>query len=295
MFFNRLPNRCERLNVFKEINEKYKSIETGVLAKSILSSEIHYYKIGCGRRNIISVGAHHGMEHITSAVLYNIIEKMGDFLTRDRAAYGTNIPFLLQKFTFWFIPCLNPDGVDISLFEKPPSPLCERILQMNGGENLKLWQANARGVDLNHNYDFRFAEYKIIETENGILPGRTRFSGEDPESEAETRALANLVRVIAPDLILSFHTQGEEVYVRPRGSEKASRIGKICAKILEYELSLPTGLADYGGLSDYAGEILGLTSLTVELGKGENPLPYSLLQSIFERVFKLDCLMPNYL
>ena len=48
------------------------------------------------------------------------------------------------------------------------------------------WQANARGVDLNHNYDAGFLEYKQIEAEQGILGGGpTRYSGECPESEPE--------------------------------------------------------------------------------------------------------------
>ena len=175
------------------------------------------------------------------------------------------------------------------------NPLRERQIRMNGGEDFSDWQANARGVDLNHNYAFRFFEYKKIEADENILPGKTRFSGEYPESEPEVRALANLVRVIHPRLILSFHSQGEEVFFRPRDKRKVLRIAQSAAELLGYSLSRPEGLADYGGLSDYAGEILGIPSLTVEVGKGKNPLPESQLSAISERLYKLHVLLPTKL
>ena len=295
MFFNSLPTADKRLEFFKEINDKFCEVETGILAKSILSRDIHYYKIGSGSSVILSVGAHHGMEYISAAALYNVIYKFGENLTRSATSYGVNVAFLLQKFTFWFVPCLNPDGVDMVLSGAWENPLLLRQIKMNGGENFSEWQANARGVDLNHNYDFRFSEYKRIEAERGISAGKTRYSGESPESEPECRALASLVRTLNPKLILTFHTQGKEVYFRPRYNEKSLRIAKSCAKLLSYKLSVPEGISDFGGLSDYAGELLGIPSLTVELGRGKNPIPYSNLPAISEIVYKAHCLLPTYL
>ncbi|MBQ7333383.1 MAG: hypothetical protein IJW38_03440 [Clostridia bacterium] len=295
MIFNCEPSKSARLDFFEYVNEKCPNVTSGILTKSILSSDIHYYKIGNGKRNIISVAAHHGMEHISSATLYKTILDLSHNLTRSATSYGVNIAFLLQKFTFWFIPCLNVDGVDMSLHGAPESPIRERQIKMNGGEDFSCWQANARGVDLNHNYDFRFLEYKRLEANEEIMPGKTRYSGEYPESEPESRGMASLVRTLAPEIVLSFHTQGEEIYFRPRSSEKSCRIAEKSAELLGYTLSLPSGLADFGGLSDYSGEILGITSLTVELGRGKNPLPYSMLGAIAERVYKLHVVLPIHL
>ncbi len=295
MFFNFLPNKDGREEFLKLVNAKFPETETGILTKSILGEEISYFKIGVGKRKIISVAAHHGMEYITAAALYNVILIFLDNLTRHGASYGVNVAFLLQKFTFWFVPCLNVDGVDMVLSGVKENPLRDRQIRMNGGGDFSSWQSNARGVDLNHNYDFGFYEYKRLEAKENILPGKTRFSGEYPESEPETRALANLVRVVSPELILSFHSQGEEVFFRPRKNGKSLRIAKKCARLLDYKLSVPDGLSDYGGLSDYAGEALGIPSLTVEVGKGKNPLPMSKLPAITEKLYKLHCLAPKML
>ncbi len=295
MKFSYPPTKSVRRDFFKYIADTERGAEVFLLGKSILGEEINSVRIGRGERNIISVGAHHGMEYISTSALFNVILNFLGNLTRTSTCYGVNLTFLLQKFTFWFVPCLNPDGVDLALSGIFPNPLYDRQIRMCGGEDFSEWQANSRGVDLNHNYDFRFLEYKRKEAENGILPGKTRFSGEYPESEPETRSLLRLIRASSPELILSFHSQGEEVFFRPRASKTARRVAKSSTEILGYKLSRPEGLADFGGLSDYAGEILGITSLTVELGRGKNPLPECQLAPISERLTKLHALLPTYL
>jgi g-D-glutamyl-meso-diaminopimelate peptidase len=76
---------------------------------------------------------------------------------------------------------LNPDGVDLQIKGiEAGGILSERLLKMNGREDFSHWQANARGVDLNHNYDAGFHEYKKLEKENDICAGATRYSGEYP-------------------------------------------------------------------------------------------------------------------
>ena len=286
-------SKAARQSSFEELAQKYKDIDIFSLGKSILGEDINCVRIGRGNKNIISVAAHHGMEYISAAALFDVILKFAENLTRSRTYYEVNLSFLLQNFTFWFVPCLNPDGVDLAISGAMPNPLYDRQIRMNGSLDFSSWQANARGVDLNHNYDFRFFEYKRIEEEQGILPGKTRYSGEYPESEPETAALLKLIRTISPELIISLHTQGEEVFFRPRKSKKAFRLAKTAAEILDYKLSAPEGLADYGGLSDFAGEVLGIPSLTIELGKGENPLPKSQLPAIAERLLKLHVLLPT--
>jgi g-D-glutamyl-meso-diaminopimelate peptidase len=156
------------------------------------------------------------------------------------------------------------------------------------------WQANARGVDLNHNYSYGFGEYKKIEFEREIAPGKTLFSGAYPESEPETKALANLVRSLDFSLVVSLHSQGEEIYYFPK-NDKAKRIAKSAENTLGYKISTPTDTACYGGFCDYTGCELGIPSLTLEIGRGKNPLPPSEYHRIKERLSKLLFLLPTEL
>jgi g-D-glutamyl-meso-diaminopimelate peptidase len=163
---------------------------------------------------------------------------------------------------------------------------------MSGGD-FSTWQANARGVDLNHNYDAGFEEYKRIEKEMGIVPGPSLFSGESPESEPEVRGVANLVRTLVPYAVVSLHTQGEEIYAYPR-TKRQDRVAERLAELTGYKVAVADGTAGYGGLCDYTGA-LGIPSFTLELGRGTNPLSETELIKIFPRVADAIAILPTLL
>ena len=268
--------------------EEYSAISNGIetfkLGESILSQPIDVYKIGTGRRKALIVGAHHAMEYLSASALFDLIDFLLEKGARGGICYGIDISYLLASVSFYIVPCLNPDGVDMHLGVAPISPLRARQIRMNGGsDDFSEWQANARGVDLNHNYDYRFFEYKRIERERGIFAGRSKYSGEHPESEPESRALASFTRVLAPSNVISLHTQGAEVFFMPRSTPVQHKAEMLCRRV-GYVTSYPNDTAEYGGFSDYTGGVLNIPSFTVELGRGKNPLPVTAYPAIREVV-----------
>ena len=262
-----------------------------VLGRTVLGREIDMYRIGTGERAVVYVGVHHALEALCENILLALIYDMC-VNPENKSVGGINRDFLLQKFTFFVIPALNLDGIAIATGEGRENILYERQRRICSG-NFDLWQANARGVDLNHNYDAGFFEYKAIEAKEGLYSAPSRYSGEYPESEPESRAVANLVRTVAPSLVLSLHTQGVEIYFSP----KTSRVQRLCASLASevgYRVAYPSGSAKYGGLSDYTGAI-GIPSLTLELGLGKNPLPISHAEPIYSRVGNALITLPTIL
>lgn len=283
------PSREKR----KKIREKLSSsLECQVIGKSILGEAIDLYKAGSGKRNILLVGAHHGSEHITASLLYKFLN---DISLSGRKLFDIDKELFLSMYTLFVVPMLNPDGVELSITGEFDNPLRERQRKMVGNGDFLHWNSNARGVDLNHNYSVGFGEYKLIERKRNITAGATLYSGEYPESEPESRALANLARSINFSLSVSLHSQGEEIYCFPscedfcddklisRASEIALMCGSYMAKKLGYIISKPTGTASYGGFSDFTAGELEIPSLTIEVGKGTNPLPYKEYSKIKER------------
>ena len=262
------------ISACNELAEKGAQVFT--IGKSILGTPIPCIKLGRGERCSLFVGAHHGMEHITAGILLKFAEGVAE-------SQGNG-----EHDSIYIVPMINPDGCGLAINGIGAAHhLKEELLRINGGNDFSHWQANARGVDLNHNYDAGFDIYKEIEKEIGILSGGpTRYSGEYPESEPETKALCDLTRSLRNRLkaVVALHTQGEEIYydyggkVPPRARELAEKFSNLSG----YTLSSPDKIASHGGYKDWVIDKFNIPAFTIECGKGKNPLT----QSDFDDIMK---------
>lgn len=282
------------MNTLQIFSDRYPFVGITYMGTSVLGRGIPMVTMGAARgkcRSVLYVGTHHGMEHITSAVLLRFINDYCEAVDSVGRVYGVSIDNLFRCRTVHVIPQLNVDGADLQINGADGCILRDRLIAMNGGEDFSRWQANARGVDLNHNYDAGFAEYKKLEEELGIDGGcATRFSGEAPESEPETASLTALLRY-SDEIrgVLALHTQGEEIYASS-GGEQLRGMGaaaRLMSSMTGYRLAEPEGCAAYGGLTDWCIRKLRLPSFTLECGKGENPLPYEQLDDIYSKMREL--------
>ncbi len=257
------------------------------LGTSVLGRTLPCIAIGQGRREVLYVGAHHGMEGITSALLCRFLLDLCRLSSAGVRIGRVPAPLFWETHTLYILPMLNPDGVDYHLRGPDPShPLYPRLLEMNGGNtDFSAWQANARGVDLNHNYDAGFSVYKRMELSSGILGGApSKFSGEAPESEPETALLCDWIRFHSSLLgVMTLHTQGREIYYRSGGITPpgAPIVARRLSSLTGYTLADPEGSAAYGGLTDWCIQKKGLPAFTLECGRGTNPLPPESLDSLY--------------
>lgn len=128
----------------------------------------------------------------------------------------------------WVVPTYNPDGL------------------------ARGTRKNARGVDLNRNFPFRWAD----------LDGSYE-SGPRPGSEPETRAMMRFLRRIQPDRILSFHQPLFGVDTDTKDRAFARRVAR--------HLDLPRKSFDCGGIchgtmTGWFNNRFAGSALTVEYG-----------------------------
>ena len=259
---------------------KFPFIKKETIGYSVLGKPIYALKLGTGNQKIIITAAHHAKEWITSTLVMCLINTLCD-----------NSP---SNKTFYFVPMVNPDGVNLcikGLSQDLPAYVRNRLITINSGEDfVGKWQANIRGIDLNHNYDASFSKGKAIQLKEGIFaPAPTKYSGEYPESEPETRAIVEFTKKISPQMVIAYHSQGEEIFYKYQGmcAPNAEKIAQRLANASGYQLILADGLTDCTGYKDWVIEKFNIPAFTIEVGKGENPLPISQLEKIYNDNLKL--------
>jgi len=261
----------------KNLTKSFRFISTRTVGRSYFGTPIEALFFGCGKKTVVMTAAHHASEYLTSALLLDFAEELATAIESGDRRYALDLRSLLECRRLILLPTVNPDGVRLATEGLgKTTPNSERLLRLNRGDpDFSHWQANARGVDLNHNYDYRFSEYKAIEKKNRISEGPTRYAGEYPESESETRAVCRLLREHSDSLaaVLSFHSQGEVIYYHDAPNTRHA--AAFLARTTGYELGQAEGLAAYGGLTDWLSGF-SVPAFTVEIGKGQNPLPDSL-------------------
>ena len=195
------------------LKERYPFLEVFPIGKSYRGEDILCIKIGSGSESVFYNGAHHSTEWITSLLLLRFVEECCIETSTGMRALDYEIAPILENRSIYIVPMVNPDGVNLSINgPNLQSPYYRRLMEINPGGDFSNWNANFRGVDLNHNYNAMWEEGKALEKSYAILgPGPTRYGGEYPESESESSAVAEFCRNMDFRLSIAFHSQGEVI------------------------------------------------------------------------------------
>lgn len=116
-------------------------------------------------------------------------------------------------------------------------------------------------------------------------PGARQYSGPLPESEPETRAVTDLCRRADFRHVVALHSQGEEIYWRYGESTppQSRMMAQVLGSVSGYRVAHPTGFASHGGFKDWFISCYRRPGFTLELGKGENPLPLTAFESLYAK------------
>lgn len=262
----------------KKLANKYHFLDLYSIGESVMENKIYCIKIGRGKKKIFINGAHHGLEHLTSAFIMRFIEEYAYAISEGCDFFRHSPAELFNSVSLFAVPMVNPDGVDIAIHGMDiTNPYHRKLISMVGIHSFnKVWQANANGVDINHNYD---ANWQVVEEH----PSPSKYSGPYSESEPETKAIVDFVRSEKFDLLLAFHSQGGEIYYDFDGkmSSDSLELAKNFASVSGYIPSKTSGSASFGGCKDWFIKEFGKAGFTVEMGHGKNPLPDEMLSKIY--------------
>ena len=259
---------------------RYACLRWAVMGHSLLRREIPALILGeDADTRVLIAAAFHGQEWMTTLCALRLCEEMCSHLRADLPLCGVSLTRALRGRQVWFVPLANPDGVEIARYGSIAAGPYAATAARLGADVPGLWRGNARGVDINSNFNAGWEEMQALAQKSG------KNCGETPESEPETRALAELCRRVPFRHVVALHTQGEEIYWRygahtPPGSEMMAR---VLSAVSGYRMADPAEHASHGGFKDWFIDCFHRPGFTLELGLGQNPLPLRDFEAIYAK------------
>lgn len=253
----------------KELEKKYTNYcELTPIGESVEGRTIYDFAIGNpnAQDSLLVVSTLHAREYICSALLMKEIEYY--LRNYNNALSGSTPAKVLKNTQIHYIVMSNPDGVTISQTKSPR------------------WKANSRGVDLNRNFP---ANKFIVKGRRGS----EGYTGLKALSEPESKAIAALTTNLKKNQhllgVVNYHAMGQIVF----GDCASSKIKQDTQTMYRIARSL-TGYSDAGGYSspksvadgsyrEYVMYLLGVPSITIEVGSTYAPCSYWEYESAFQK------------
>ena len=229
-------------NIIKDI-EKTSNFKL-IIGKSVKNKPIFAFHFGkFDAPQILLTASTHAREYVSTAVGYEMIKA---------CSFKNN--------GVWFVPLVNPDGVEIVLSKK----------QRN-------FKANSNFVDINVNFDANWGQGE----KNVFQPHFENYVGPCPESEIETRTLTNFTRRLSPHFVINFHTKGEVIYfgdfLKDENKGKDNILASQISNITGFPKIKTSG--SFGGFSDWCEMSQNIPAITLELGADSLTHPILLSQT----------------
>ncbi len=251
--------------------DRYSALGVGYIGATILDRAIPILTLGNPKasKSVMYIGGVSGGDGVTASVLLRFVNDYLSFLAGGRRMFNVNLPYLAANRRIVVIPMLNCDGCGIRMSGAGDHLLRDRLISMNGGEDFGDWCANARGVDLRHNFAPGFEAYKETAMKNDTdYGGKEGYCGTSPESEPETASLCNVIRMgSTPALFLRLHMDDNTLTAPDHSSTegqvpRARTVGRLLSRMTGLPVTRKEG-AD-GSLIDWCTE--GLRRPAFDLG-----------------------------
>ena len=253
----------------KKMAKSYQDVmELSVLTKTADSNNVYCIRLGNenAKKKILIQSTMHAREWLNSQLVMKMAERCCKYYYSGKYN-GTAYNKLFNKVCVYIVPMLNPDGVNISQYglKRIKSSSLKKLVKRLGRGSYSRWKANARGVDLNRNFNAGFRK----NSSRGTRRGREGYSGPYALSERETKAIAKLIDETKPKAVINYHEAGRVIYYT-----RSSSLLNLVRQKTGYRPIRESISGANGSLGDYLTK-KGITWCTPETCSGTAPVGHS--------------------
>lgn len=245
------------------------------------------------KKQVIVTAGMHSREYVNTFVVMRQLEYYLE--NYHTAVYnGYLLRDLFDEVCFVIVPMTNPDGITLAqegIDAIRSENLRQTILGICGTTNIKTlndylntyWKSNARGVDINRNFDALWSEHN----DTVGRPASKNYKGFAAVSEVETAYLVALTEsLMNPVASVCVHSQGEIIYWRcfQEGALEVEnkRLAQIAQRVTGYTI-----IDDNQTEPSYSNWTIlahGIPTITVETGLGGYPQNHATMaDGIYDR------------
>lgn len=171
-------------NILSLLRKEYDFAGYEVIGRSWTGKAVFSLSIGDGNEKVLFLGGMRGKEQITTLLLLRFFERMCDAVKNDKKISAVKIRKSLQNRKITIVPLVSPDALDIAAKRADGAGVYAGLVARAAKGDYSKWNANARGVDISRNFNFRHDE---IVYDDLSFPFRHRSFTQDPCPRANPR------------------------------------------------------------------------------------------------------------
>lgn len=135
-----------------KLKEKYPYVSVETIGKSVMGREIFALSVGQAEENALFIGGFCGVQRFSVQMLIIFFNELCKGIAENGSIEGMRVRRALSGRALTVIPCINPDGCEISSKGRSAQVPGLPFLERKNSCGFKNFRLNARGIDIDLNF-----------------------------------------------------------------------------------------------------------------------------------------------